>query len=439
MDNTQFKKTRRRNIFLAIILLVAVSLFVAILPPVRERIAWRLDQWYTQIFYSLNPPEEVVFVPHTSTPGGALPTHPPSSTPSPVPSSTPTVLVPEDTATPTITPTPLPSEVALSGVPYIDQHGLYNYCAPANLAMALAFWGWPGSRTDIGPVVKPFEEDFNVMPYELADYVTNQTDYSVVLRSGGTLDLLKTLVAGGFPVLIEKGAFMRDLSGKVTWMGHYNIVIGYDDTAQEIIVQDSYFTANYHIAYDEITDEWRSFNNTFMVVYPPDQEERLFALLGDYASEDSSYRKGYEIASNEVNGLDGVKQYFAWFNRGTNMVALKDYYGAAESYDQAFLAYAGLSEDVRPFRILWYETGPYSAYYYTGRYQDVIDLATSTLDAARKPYLEESFVWRARAELALGDTLDATNDFCTSLAYHPGFSPGLDGLSSMGLSEANCP
>jgi hypothetical protein len=438
MDKNQDLRTRRRNIFLAIILLVSISFFIAVLPPVRERIVWRLDQWYTQLFYRLNPPEEVVFIPHTSTPGGNSPgTATPTLTL--VPSSTPTELIPQDTPTPTITPTPLPSSAALSGVRYIDQHGLYNYCAPANLAMELSYWGWSGVRTDIGPVVKPFEEDFNVMPYELADYVTNQTEYNVILRSGGTLDLAKSLIAGGFPVLIEKGAYIRDLNGRVTWMGHYNVITGYDDAAQEVIVQDSYFTADYHIAYDELIDEWRSFNYIFLIVYPADQEERLFALLGDYANEDSSYRMGYDIASNEVYALEGVKQYFAWFNRGTNMVALKDYYGAAESYDQAFLAYAGLSEDVRPFRILWYETGPYAAYYYTGRYQDVIDLATTTLDAARKPYLEESFVWRARAELALGDTAGAVNDFCTSLDYHPGFVPGLDGLQTMGLSEADCP
>ena len=78
---------------------------------------------------------------------------------------------------------------------YIDQHGLWNYCAPANLAMELSYWGWQGDRTDIGKAVKPYEKDKNVMPYELADYVREQTDLDVVQRSGGTLELIKRLVS----------------------------------------------------------------------------------------------------------------------------------------------------------------------------------------------------------------------------------------------------
>ena len=74
--------------------------------------------------------------------------------------------------------TMLSEKVTLDGVRYIDQHGLFNYCAPANLAMELSYWGWSGDRTDIGPVIKPYSEDFNVMLYEMADYVNEYTDLS---------------------------------------------------------------------------------------------------------------------------------------------------------------------------------------------------------------------------------------------------------------------
>jgi len=418
--------------------LVTIVLLSLLIPRVRESIIYRVDNLYTRIYYRLNPPEEAVFLPNTPLPG-TTEAAPDTPTPSPQPTLTPSPEVIQDTATPTPTATPLPTLVALEGVPYIDQHGLYNYCAPSNLAMALGYWGWTGSRTDIGPVVKPFEEDFNVMPYELANYVDNYTDLSVIVRSGGTLELLKTLLASGFPVLIEKGAYIRDLSGRVTWMGHYNVFSGYDDTKGEMIVQDSYYMANYRISYEQIIREWRGFNYVFMVVYPADQQERLFTLLGDYVDEAASYQIAYNIATYEVYALEGVDQYMAWFNRGTSMVNLLDYYGAAESYDQAFLLYAALAEDERPFRMVWYQTGPYAAYYYTGRYQEVIDLATTTLDTARKPYLEESFVWRARAEQALGDSQTAIADFCTSLQYHPDFPPSLDGLSALGMTPADCP
>jgi tetratricopeptide (TPR) repeat protein len=82
--------------------------------------------------------------------------------------------------------------------------------------------------------------------------------------------------------------------------------------------------------------------------------------------------------------------------------------------------------------MVWYQTGPYWAYYYTGRYQDVIDLATKTLDAMSEPVLEESYYWRALARGALGDTKGAIKDLRSSLQYHAGFEPALTQLQELG-------
>ena len=102
---------------------------------------------------------------------------------------------------------------------------------------------------------------------------------------------------------------------------------------------------------------------------------------------------------------------------------LPDYAGAAQAYDEAFRLYSLLPEKGRPWRMMWYQTGPYWAYYYTGRYQDVIDLATTTLGAMSQPVLEESYYWRALARLALSDSKGAVKDLRLSLEYHPGFEP----------------
>ncbi len=65
---------------------------------------------------------------------------------------TPSQATPEG---PLLTATPLPERVILDGVVYVDQRERWNYCGPANLAMALNFWGWPGDRDDVARVVKP--------------------------------------------------------------------------------------------------------------------------------------------------------------------------------------------------------------------------------------------------------------------------------------------
>ncbi len=71
--------------------------------------------------------------------------------------------------------------------------------------MALSYWGWEGDQSVIGSVLKPNWRDRNVMPYELVEYVEDFTDFKAVLRYGGDVDLLKQLIAAGYPVVIEKG------------------------------------------------------------------------------------------------------------------------------------------------------------------------------------------------------------------------------------------
>ncbi|NPV84464.1 MAG: hypothetical protein HPY45_00460 [Anaerolineae bacterium] len=417
------------------VLLVFIILAVK---PIRERLSYRFEQISTRIFYIFFPPEKAVFKPEdqqqTAVAGTltAIAMITPTSAPAtPIPTGMPS-------ATPTLTPTPLPGSVRLSGVRYMDQHGVWNYCAPANLAMLLSYWGWEGDRMDTGRWLKPFEKDKNVMPYEMADYVREETSLGVIVRSGGTIELLKALLAGGYPVLVEKGTYIRETTtGKISWMGHYSVLTGYDDTKGEFNTQDSFYSPDYPVSYDTLLQEWRSFNYVFLVVYSQDRERHLLTLLGDYADERKSEEIAAQRASQEIYTQSGNDQFFAWFNRGTSLVRLQDYYSAAAAYDQAFLLYETLPESTRPFRIVWYQTGPYFAYYYTGRYQDVINLATTVLEATYEPYLEESFYWRASARIALGDQQGAIEDLCQSLKYHPNFIPSTDRLGQLGIS--NCP
>lgn len=427
------KKNLAKIILGSILFFSVVVIVLFSVPSLREKVLWKVDQWKIQVDYALNPPEAVVFVPDAeqieSTP---IPLTTPTQTIQPTATHTVDALL--STATPTLEPTPLPSVVKLDGITYQDQHGLWNYCAPANLAMQLSFWGWEGDRLDTGQVLKPFEKDKNVMLYEMADFVIEQTQFQAITRSGGNLTLLKKLIANGFPVLVEKGVFIRDTNGKVSWMGHYAVLNGYDDEEQQFLSQDSYFRPDFPVSYDDLLSQWRSFNYLFLVVYSQDQETKLMEVLGEFADDRNADQIAYQLANEELFTTQGNDLFYAWFNRGTSMVQLQDYAGAAEAYDQAFLVYSQLPEKNRPWRIMWYQTGPYFAYFYSGRYQDVINLATLTIDAASEPYLEESFYWRARAYVAVGFTQSALEDLYQSLEYHPNFAPSVELLKQLGYS-----
>jgi tetratricopeptide (TPR) repeat protein len=430
---------------LACLILVVAGRLLYDFPPVHERLAWRVDNWRAQIKYALNPPEQAVFLPQAQVEQAVQETmqaYQPTATPTLTPTSSPTLPGPTPTATTSPTPAPtdtsVPGQVRLSGVKYEDQHNRWNYCGPANLSMALTFWGWDGNRDVVGAYVKPEDKDKNVMPYEMADFVNTQTSgLKALVRSGGDIDLIRRMVAAGFPVLTEKGYYEYDYNGKLGWMGHYQYVTGYDDAKGVLIVQDTYRDGpNHEVPYTDFTDGWRSFNNVFLIVYPQEREADVLALLGSYADTDWAYRHALETAQSEAQTLDGVDQFFAWFNVGSSHVGLREYQDAASAYDEAFRLYAGMSEDeMRPYRMMWYQTGPYWAYYYSGRYQDVLSLADTTLnDTILEPVLEESLYWRGMAEAALGDTSGAISDFRDSLRWHPGFAASLEQLQQMGVS-----
>lgn len=410
------------------------------LPPVHDRLAWRVDELRTRIKYALNPPEEAVFVPQAqisqtqlATPAVRIITATPTITPTPPgPTDTPT-----PSPTPTMSPTPLPETVVLSGVKYEDQHQRWNYCGPANLSMALTFWGWDGNRDVVGEYVKPEDKDKNVMPYELQDFVETQTEGMTALtRNGGDIEVIKSLIAAGFPVLTEKGYYERDYTGKLGWMGHYQFINGYDDARQAFTVQDTYIQGgkDHRLPYDELIEGWRSFNYLFMVVYPVERGEEVQRLLGPWADPVWANNHALEKAQAEAASLTGIDQFFAWFNQGTSHTNLQQYPDAAAAYDQAFALYNNLTDDFqRPYRIMWYQTWPYWAYYYSGRYQDVINLANTTLiDTISEPVLEESFYWRALAREALGDTQGAIDDLREAVRLNPNFGAGWEQLNRLG-------
>jgi len=413
-----------------ILCLLAVVLYFY--PPVNESLAWRLDSFKASIVYALDPPEQVVFVPQGGPQGTPVVTPSPTVTLFPLPSFSPfsTAAAPTDTPLPTatLTPTPLPAQTVLKGI--VHYYQTWNNCGPANLAMALSFWGWQGTQRDTAAYLKPNARDKNVMPSEMEAFVEELTDLQAVVRVGGELDTIKAFISAGFPVIAEKGFEGVGFTG---WMGHYQVVSGYDDASQSFIIQDSYKGPDISIPYDAFLKDWRAFNNTYLVVYPKERREQVLEILGLQAFDNVNISFATAKSLEETRFLSERNLFFAWFNYGTNLVAQNDYSMAAQAFDTAFANYAQIPEAQRPWRLMWYATGPYWAYYYTGRYQDVINLADTTLDAASEDVLEESYYWRARANLALGDNEAAEEDLRQCLKAHENFQPCVEELLGMGL------
>ena len=415
--------------FVGIFLLCLFGILLYQVPSIHERLAWRVENLGVQVRRFFNPPEEVVFVPQemvdtivhgTQTALAASPTPSPllTETPTPVP-------------LPSLTPTTIPAQISLSGIRHEYQQ--FNNCAPANLSMVLSYWGWTGSQYETREYLRPSYaiEDKNVNAFEIVDYVEKYTEYDALWRVGGDLTTLKRLVAAGFPVLIEKGLDPSDDA----WLGHYQTVSGYDDARGQFLVFDSYEgpPQAYGVDYGFVGQFWRHFNFTYVVVFSPERATEVQSILGPQSDAQFNFQYAADLALQETTTQTGREQFFAWFNRGTNLIYLQDYAGAAQAYDTAFSLYAALPQEERPWRLLWYQEGPYAAYYHTGRYQDVVNLAHSTLINVDKPVLEETYYWRGLAKEALGDRAGAIEDLQRAYDLNPNSTPAGEALRRLGV------
>ncbi len=402
--------------------LVVVPFVVRALPG---RYAVRLPAVLLELRY---PNSAMLSTPETQSTYITVPTLPPTLTPTPLPTvgNTPEVTPkPTSTLLPTSTPLPpLPESFSITGLRH-ERQG-WNNCGPTTLAMALSYWGRTETQADIAPVLKPDSEDKNVSPEEMADYV-HSLDLEALIRVGGDLQLLKRLLVNGYPVIVETWV-VRDERDQ---LGHYLLLTGYDDAEQHFLTYDSLHGPDLPIGYAEFDELWRVFNRVYMVVAPAEYVMNLADVLGAPANERWAVEHALEVARAEAKAPPETcvayaacndARTFAWFNVGSNLVALERYEEAAAAYDQSRIL--GLH-----YRMLWYQFGPYEAYYAVGRYNAVIKLASETLKITRN--LEESYYWRGRAYQAQGDIDAARDDYQTALRYHEEWPPAGEALAEV--------
>lgn len=306
----------------------------------------------------------------------------------------------------------LPGSWRLNGLRYEPQH--WNNCGPATITNALSYFGYADNQDRAANFLKPNNEDKNVSPDQMVYFVNNEVPeipvYSLV-RTGGTLEMLKTLLFNNFPVVIEAGYDPEP--DRLGWMGHYLLVTGYDDAQNLIYTYDSYIGPDTTYDYDYIEEFWQHFNYTYIVIYESGREPELLNLLGTDADIRQNTINSFEIARAEVVADQTDK--WAWFNMGTNLNELGMYEESADAYDKAF----GLG---MPFRTLWYQFGPFEAYYQTGAYDKVLTYAQANLNDGGGHFVEETFYYGGLAREALGETDRALNNYLEAARFNPNFT-----------------
>lgn len=342
----------------------------------------------------------------------------------PVPATaTPPAQAPDPDQTMMIAVQPIAPSVALGGITHMWQR--WSNCGPATLAMQLSYFGIARTQFDVANVVKPDPEDKNVTPEELAAYARSQ-GLRAIVRVNGDGDRMRLLLSNGIPVLIETW-YER---GPEDSMGHYRLLSGYDEARQEWIAFDSFVMEGVsdklpyqgiRLPYDRMERLWRVFNHTYVLVYPGDWEPLVMAILGDDVDDAQMWQRALQQAQAAIEA--DPQDAYAWFNLGSDLVALGRFVEAAAAYDQARAI--GL-----PWRMAWYQFGPYRAYFETGRYADLIALSDQTIAAAGN--IEEAFYWRGTGLAAQGDRAGARQAWQRAVQLNPNFQLAAAALASLG-------
>ncbi|MEM7803210.1 MAG: C39 family peptidase, partial [Chloroflexota bacterium] len=369
---------------------------------------------------------------------------------------TPTPIPPTSTPIPSPTPTAIPPLLQLQGLQAEAQK--FNNCGPTNLAIVLNFYGDPTTQLEAGAYLKPNHYDRNVSPWQISDYVNEFTELKSITRANGDQELLKRLVAAGYPVVIEKG-YDPDRANARGWYGHYLTIFGYDDAKEEYNTIDTflgpftesdvrnpnitgvgYTTADgYTLAdgriytYEYIEYYWQQFNYTYYVVYPPEKEGELFGLIGPEANDNIAMWWGALMRAQEDIEED-EENAFAWFNLGTAFTQLGRLTEDQAQFESGALAFDKALSIGLPSRMLWYQHQVFFAYMQIGRFDDMITLADNTLIDAGGRTIEEVYLYKGHAQSYLGEYRSAANSYEKALELNENFYPaqfGLDYVNSL--------
>lgn len=365
----------------------------------------------------------------------------PENTPTSAPTAEPTpTLIPTDAPTPAPTeaavvptqpaPTAAPvSQTSSLGRPvaarmYGFRHEIqgWNNCGPTNITMGLSFFGWQENQDYAARFLRPEAEDKNVSPHELVNFVNEQSQVRALYRVGGDMELIKRLIAGNFPVIVETAYAFEGYD----WIGHYQTVVGYDDLAASFYIYDSYIGTGANgegipTTYANFDSNWQAFNRIFIVLYRPADEPAVAAILGDRVDVQTANEMALAVAQEEARA--NPQNMYTWFNIGTSLTRLGRYEEAANFYDRA--RQLGL-----PFRMTWYQFGMFEAYFNVGRYDDVMALVQTNLTNGAR-YVEETHYWQGQVYAARGEISNARSAYQRALSLNPRFEAARAALDSL--------
>lgn len=246
------------------------------------------------------------------------------------------------------TPKEAPASYLIPDMKHIYQ--TLNNCGPASVVMALSTFGVDASQEDARLALRGPDVRRGMGPQGVDGWVNANFGLRAMWRNDGTNDLVRRLVANGFAPMVTQ--WMQDPS--VSRIAHWRTVRGYDDAERVFFVNDPMLGNNVALSYDWFAANWQSFSYRYLVIYRPEDEPLLHAIVGADWNELVARQSLYErakadalsqntnfawLAYGEAAYANGVfdEAVFA-FEKGFSMGSASGVFGVRNSYPQALRA-----------------------------------------------------------------------------------------------------
>ncbi|MBI3942114.1 MAG: C39 family peptidase [Chloroflexi bacterium] len=350
-------------------------------------------------------------VPPSATP---QPTQPPPPTTTPQPTQPPKLptFTPAPSPTPTAKVTPVAQQVLFTNI--IHDYQGWNNCGPTTVEMVLSYFGEHRTQTALADVLKGGTDDKNVRLDELQNYLLTD-GYGVVMGINGDMTLLKRLLSNGFPVIIHTWLELDD------GIGHYRLVIGYDENTGEFISNDSYLGPRIHQSYVDFDRQWHYYNRQYLITFKPEDSEHLATVLGENLDPTIMAQQAVARAEASVEA-DGSKNPLEWHNLGDSLLAAEKLEEASQAYEKALAL--GM-----PKRYFWYQFGLFETYLQLGNADRL--LALSSLFLSQQESIEELHFYKGEALQMLKRTAEARTEFQRAVALNPHYDRAKQALDQL--------
>ncbi len=211
-----------------------------------------------------------------------------------------------------------------------------NNCGPASVAEVLDFLGLHRTQAQVAQVLRP-----NLPAYGMSlagvPFYAESLGMRTVEGVGASDTLVKTFVANGLPVIVS------DLVSRQEPIRHFRPIDGYDDGAGYFIGSDPYLGPNHRISYADFDDLWQISGGRFVVLYPPDRQPLVDAIMASY-DRASAYQQA--LAKAELRAAQQPRLAWSWMDLADSQIELGQLSAASRSVQQA--AQLGL-----PFESHW--------------------------------------------------------------------------------------